>query len=309
MPEGARTKAAKIALSLAIASSVVVAAAIVVTVVRSHARTERSRHPRAEKVDTAGVIVRATDVLRLDGAVDASGAGVHVNDRALAAALRLRDSDIITAISGRIVRGAADVTSAISSMFMLDPSAVYVDVVRDGQPLLLKWQVDGNMRDALADLHRDLGRKTVRKFGSVSPQSSAPGTLFDPFASAHAPVDRIVATVTPIAGDHFALPIATFRILFDDPATAISTGLIAPIKLVPIERDSRSVNRLFGIRPSTIWYALGLRNGDIVLAANAQPVGFSSLFDNTRHLVNADTIVLSIERSGASLELRYDVTP
>ncbi|HEY4057709.1 MAG TPA: hypothetical protein VGM39_13940, partial [Kofleriaceae bacterium] len=318
MPEAARTRTAKVALALAIASSVVVAAAIVVTLVRSHARTERSRHPRTDKIDTAGALVRAADVLRLQDAVESSGDGIRVHDRALAAALRLRDSDVITALSGRIVRGSTDVTAAVSSMFMLDPSAVYVDLIRDGKPLLLKWQIDGSIRDGLADLHRGV-TKTIRgglAAGMVGGLSAAPGVIdpfatahaVDPFATAHA-VDPFIATITNIDVDHYAMPVSTFRVLFDDPVSQMARGVIATIKCVPSAHGNGSVNRLFGIRPSSVWYALGLRNGDIVLGANGHSVGFSTLFDDTRQLANADTIDLEIERSGANIHLRYDITP
>ncbi|CAN5902680.1 hypothetical protein BH11MYX2_BH11MYX2_21180 [soil metagenome] len=312
MPEAVRTRAANLALALAITSSVVVVAAIVVTVARSHARTERSRHPRADKIDRAGALVRAADIIRLEAAVESSGDGIRVTDRALAAALRVRDADVVTAISGRIVRSTTDVTTAVSSMFMLDPSAIYVDIVRDGTPLLLKWQIDGDLRDALTSMHRDLTKKRNNGLaaGVVGGLSGAPTSgMIDPFATAHASNDPLVSTITMLSVDHFALPAATFRTLFDDPGTAISSGVIASIKRLPVERDSRTVNRLFGIRPSTIWYALGLRNGDIVLSANGRTVDFSSLFDTTRHLTNADSIDVQIERSGASLDLHYDITP
>ncbi|MDQ3367449.1 MAG: hypothetical protein M3680_18665 [Myxococcota bacterium] len=118
----------------------------------------------------------AGDVLKLKRdvlvkALDARGelVGVTVKDAALRDRLGLRADDVITAISGRAITREHDVYDAVLGTSMLDASAVYVDLRRAGTSLLVRWQLDGELR-----ARRDPGRARASARPGLFTSGSSP---------------------------------------------------------------------------------------------------------------------------------------
>src|SRR6187402_1614022 len=108
--------------------------------------------------------IAASDVLRLRREIvtlarDAGRPlGVRITDEDARRALDLGPDDVITAISGRAIEREHDVADALLAVKRLRASTVYVELLRDGEPLLVRWQVDGDLQTARApDDPRGLG--------------------------------------------------------------------------------------------------------------------------------------------------------
>jgi S1-C subfamily serine protease len=107
-----------------------------------------------DAIRTVESTVAATDVVKLKReaveSVTEGGKvlGMRVTDEKVRQALGLDATDVITAVSGRVLKREYDVYDALLSASILDPAVLYIDVLRDGKPLLLKWKLDGDLRSS-----------------------------------------------------------------------------------------------------------------------------------------------------------------
>ena len=206
--------------------------------------------------------VAATDVVELRGSAvsaAASGVGVAVADAALRKHLGLEDNDLVTAISGRIVKREFDVYDAILGVAQLGATAMYIEILRNGHPQLLHWSIDGDLNKA---------RRAARA-ALPSPTSPPPITRYDPFAtrapgSSGGAFDPVFDTIATVDSTHAEMPRATLQRLLDDPSLVATSA-----RVIPSVRNGDSEGfKLYAIRPGSFYAKLNLQNGDTVRAIN-----------------------------------------
>lgn len=202
--------------------------------------------------------------------------GVRVTEADVRDALGLERDDVIAALSGRPLKREYDVFDAVMGISHLDATTVFVDLVRDGSPVLLRWQVDGDLRAARrADL---LGGGRSGSFAGLTGGGSlsgtgglgslggglSPGGTADPFAPSRP--DPLADTVTRISSRSFEVPRSTFERVFNATSSYrnIARTMTAPSRTGGF--------RLYAIRPGSLLAAIGLVNGDTVRALNGHEV-------------------------------------
>jgi len=128
-----------IAIVLAVVAVAISAAAVVVVVRREEpAAIEEHR-------------VAARDVASLTG---------RREDPALWRALGLRPGDELAAIAGVSIKIDGDVAAAIIGAAMTSAHTIDVDLVRDGKPVLVRWRLDHELRNAVGH-RREVPRSRI----------------------------------------------------------------------------------------------------------------------------------------------------
>lgn len=253
-----------IAVGLAALALLIVAVAAVVTwrIDRSRPAAPASRH------------VAASDLVKLKpGAMTQVDGGVRVSDTALSAALGLQPGDTIVAISGRRILRAGELSALLRELAILRPDSLFVDVLRDREPVLERWEIDGDLDTARrADL-----------------AAAAPG----------APDPRI-ASVKQLAPATYAVPRDTVEAWTADPSQVTSGGRAVPV----MDAGAQSGFRLYAIRPGSAYAALGLEDGDVIRAINGTRLRSG---DHALELIAASTtqITLDLLRRGQPVILNY----
>ncbi len=285
------TTTAKVAIALAVAAVVVVMIAVIVVVTRGPSTTAAAPATRAPIVADGPeiVVVDAVDVVRMDrGTVDPvtdrSGVvGVRINDPELLAKLRLESTDVITAISGKTVRRQFDVNDALAGAGLANATALYVELVRGGKPLLVKWELEGDLREARTGA---VGRRT-----RLPPTPLAPDPLGD--------------TIKRVTDFEFELPRTTMLQIATNVQSGVSLGVrpVAAIRSGLVEGV-----KVYSIRPGSVWAALGLKNGDTIVSVNSRPILMTNLADEFERAKNESSLEASVIRRGSPITLRYSIT-
>lgn len=281
-----------IAVSLAIVAVVTVVIALIVVVSRTPARAAQPA-----MIKHSGPLkhrVTATNVVRLDrdtleSASDASGvAGVKVTDAELRTELGLEPTDIITAISGRPVKRQFDVYDALLGASTMNATVLYVDLIREGTPAILRWELDGSLRAA-----------------RTASTKQRPGTTFPVLGSTPAVPDPLIDSIKKIDDLRYEVPRSTVDAVVADPM-AIARGA----RIVPSMKQGQPNGfKIYAVRPMSFYAAIGLVNGDTILAINGQPLGSvavsADLYDK---LKGVDSIRIDIDRRGRPEVLEITVT-
>lgn len=231
--------------------------------------------------------VAAADLPKLQRSVLAMSAdGVTVTDPALRASLGLDEHDAITAISGRAVKREFDVYDAILGVAQLGAQTMYVEVSRGGRPLLLRWQIDGDLNRARHD-------------NSLS-------TFSIPQVSGLPPIDdALLATIERVDDTHARMPRASALKLIDDPSLAGSGARFVPA----VHLGATDGFKLYAIRPSSIYARLNLSNGDTVRAINGfEMTSVDKFHDVLATLRNATTVTVDVTRRGQPMILTIEIT-
>ena len=287
-PSGTSTTA-KLALGLAALAVVVVGIALVVVAVRSPEVTAGPAKRAPVVADGPEIIVvDARDVVRMDrGTVepvtDPSGVvGVRINDPELLATLRLESTDVITALSGKTVRRQFDVNDALAGAGLANATTLYVELVRGGKPVLVKWELEGDLREA---------RTGVGRVTRLPPTPLAPDPLSD--------------TIKRLSDFEFEVPRGTFEQIGINVQSGVSLGVrpVAAIRNGLVEGV-----KVYSIRPGSVWAALGLKNGDTILSVNGRPILMTNLADEFAHAKGESVLDASVMRRGAVIALRYSIT-
>jgi len=201
--------------------------------------------------------VAAADVAKLRREVVTTGAsGMRVTDDKLRAALGLQSGDEIVMLGGRVMKRERDVTEAILGASMFEITMLDVDIVRDGKPLLVRWKIDGDLKSA-----RRLDSST-RSPGSGG--TTAPIDPLDPWTPSTTSPDPLADTVRKIDDTHFELPRSTIDQMLANPMAAAKGARVVPA----MKNGAPDGFKLYAIRPSSLWAALGFQNGDTIHSIN-----------------------------------------
>ncbi|HWO25506.1 MAG TPA: hypothetical protein VNO30_42495 [Kofleriaceae bacterium] len=212
----------------------------------------------------SGKRIAATDVLRLRRDVvvvvrDAGKAlGVRVTDEELRQALDLGPDDVITAISGRAIEREYDLFDVMLAVKRLRAQALYVDLLREGKPLLVRWQLDGDLQTARAPDPAD-----PRGLGSGG--SLGTGGVLGPNPFMPVTPDPLVDTIKKLDDLSYEVPRATIEKVFTSPAAYARVA-----RTLPARRTTGF--QVFLIRPGSIVAAIGLSSGDTIRAINGNAV-------------------------------------
>lgn len=245
----------------------------------------------AAKADSPGVVdvsIAATDVLKLKqrDLIEDAADGIQVSDETLRKALKLEADDIITAIGGRTVHRELEIYDAMMGLTMSETTAVYVDILRDGKPMLQRWKLDVSMRTAW---------RSSLALGSASPYS-------DPFGSARPqptqdPDPDMIDSITKVDDTQVEAPRKTVDALF---AFNLRGARVVP----SIKNGVPNGIKLYAIRPNSLYSAAGLSNGDTITAINGQETpSIDKVIEAYGKVKTAPRLTLDIIRRGKDMTL------
>jgi S1-C subfamily serine protease len=219
--------------------------------------------------------VSASELVKLaPGAIAQADGGILVTDAALRSALGLSPGDVITAISGRSVARIHELSGLLRELAILRPRSLFVDVIRDREPVLERWELDGDLDTAR---RADLAARPP------------PGAR-----------DPRIASVRLLNPTTFAVPRETVEAWTADPAQVTSGGRAIPV----LDAGEQSGFKLYAIRPGSAYAALGLEDGDVVRAINGTQLASS---EQILELVARSTgqITLDLLRHGQPMIFNY----
>jgi type II secretory pathway component PulC len=223
--------------------------------------------------------VTAVDVVKLEQAVEAIGGGVHVTDRELQQRLGLTDDDVITSIDGRAIAVSDDIHEALFEIAMMKAQTLYVELLRDHGPALVRWRVEGDLRGARHDY-------------GYTPSRLPP------------PPDPLLDTIHKVDDTHYTIPAATVQQLTLDPAQLARGARIVPA----MKNGTPSGFKLYAIRPYSVVARFGIVNGDTVRTINGHDLqSASDAMDVYRQLHGATQVVIELERRGSPITLTISV--
>lgn len=281
-----------IALGFATVAVVVAIAAVLIVVRRGDTPSEPSQkgsaHAPAGQVRdhtvAASEVVKlqrnSTEVVVENGTVK----GVKITDDALAKTLGLEPGDVVSAISGRLLMSDGDVSSAMFNVSMMGATTLYVEVTRNGSPLLLRWRLDGELKQA--------------RYASSS-------TLSSLYSTTPAAPDPILDTIEKVDDTHAKLPRATADKMFADP-TKYTMGA----RVVPAIKNGQPAGiKLYAVRPSSVYARLGLHNGDTIEAINGNDVtSMDKILEMYTKLKAANEVTVDVTRRGKPVQLTITIT-
>jgi S1-C subfamily serine protease len=247
----------------------VIALAIAVVAVIVTWRTDR----RPDVGGPASRHVSAADLVKLAGALEQGDGGVRVTDAALRMSLGLVAGDTITAISGRQVMRPHELAGILRELGIYRPRSLFIDLIRDRAPVLERWELDGDL---------DIARRAASATGE-------PGSA-----------DPLIATVRQINRTTYEVPRATIEAWTANPSLVTSGGRGVPV----LDTGEQNGFKLYAIRPSSAYAALGLENGDVIRAINGTPLGSGDMI-LTLVARSTQQISLDILRRGQSIILNY----
>ncbi len=225
--------------------------------------------PSARRVAAADVVRLRREVVTL--AREAGKVlGVKVIDDDVRKALDLGADDVIAAIAGRAIERELDVFEAMFALKRLRPSTVYLELLRDGQPVLVRWTVDGDLQTARAPDRYDprgslgsLGGGGLGGLGGLGGGGLAGG--YGIIGTDPDPRDPLVDTIEKLDELRYAVPRATVARVCASPSRHAGAARTLPVR--------RAMGfRVYGIRPSSIAAAIGILNGDTIRAINGNGV-------------------------------------
>jgi type II secretory pathway component PulC len=257
--------------------------ALLVAVLAVLVVARRGGSPRAAAV--ASRRVRATYLARLSSSTVVQGAaGVRV-EPTVAEALGLSDGDTLLAISGRAVTRSADLGTVLDALDALHPSAWFVELGRDGDRVIERWEIDGDLAAARRAMPLDLAA------GAGAGASAGAGS------------DPLIATVTRIDARTYAVPHATVEAWLADPARVIAGVGAARHVTNP---DGPDGFELQALRPGSVAAGLGFQDGDVIRAING---GALSSLDAIAPLIvrGGRQISVDVQRHGAAIILNYSI--
>lgn len=265
--------------------------------------------------------VEAGEIVKLDDSTrgklwSSAGDGIRIDDAALRKSFGLEADDVIVAIAGHeIHRGDRDLHRAMFdiTMSLSTPNVVDVDVTRKAGPMLMRWRVSGDLRAAA----RDFRLASIPAYGGGGSGSSSNSiyggltgtTTTDPFATGGLgtytpdPPDPLVATIKKIDDNHVEMPASTRDKLLADPMTFARGARVVPA----MKNGQPDGFKLYAIRPSSMYAAMGFMNGDTLHSVNGYELNSRDTTDAYIKLKTAKSAVFDITRRGRDMTITIDV--
>jgi S1-C subfamily serine protease len=259
----------RIAVGFAAIALLIVAVAVVVTWRSDRLRSEAYALPASRHVSASDLAkLKPGVVVQVDG-------GIRVTDAALCTSLGLARDDTIIAISGRPVTRVPELYGILRELGVFRPHSLFVDLIRDREPVLERWELDGDL---------DTARRA-----EVAASASSGGST-----------DPLIATVSQLNATTYQVPRSTVEAWTADPMMVTSGGRAIPM----LEPGVQHGFKLYAIRPGSVYAALGLQNEDIVRAFNGTAVGSGN---QILELVAQSNTQISVDilRRGQSIILNY----
>jgi len=290
-----------IAVGLAVVAVITVAIAVIVTATRGESEPAHVAPPPIAERGPLKHRVQATDVIKMDRdtlspTTHANGTlGVKVTDVELRTTLALEPTDVITAISGRPIKRQFDVYDALLGASMMNATALYVELIRDDKPVLVHWELDGDLRAARSGSRKSRG-------GGLFPSSPAFPSPSSPVAPV---IDPLIDTIKKIDDFTYEVPAATLDALLANP-----TALGRAARIVPAMKLGQPVGlKIYAIRPQTLFAAIGLKSGDTLLAINDHPLDdANAMMALTGTLKGVSSLRIELERRGRPEVVKIAVT-
>lgn len=180
------------------------------------------------------------------------------------------------------------------------------------------WLQSRNQKTALPERflgRRRLGLGVVVGVVFASALVAGTGVAAGEVASSAAAPPAVAASAAPPTAPPKPGPVAceparcdvdacTRELLLQSPATALNT-----LRLVPQAKDGQVAGmRLFGIRPTSVWAKLGLRNSDLVIAINGHSLSNpTQALEAYSEVKDADRFTVELERAGVTQIRAYFV--
>lgn len=143
--------------------------------------------------------------------------------------------------------------------------------------------------------------KAVKCAPTVSQEEHAP---IDPSIGRSLEETRLAAGITAVDETHFTIKRASFGKMLDEPME-----LAKGARAVPWMKDGKPAGfKLYAIRPSSLYAAMGFNNGDTLSAINGTQLTSADVaLEKYAALSAAKHIELGIVRRGKSVTLVYDI--
>jgi type II secretory pathway component PulC len=235
----------------AVAMVVAIAAALVVTSRRDDAPApaEPEKPALAPLIDKT---VLATDVIKLQRKAiepvveNGQTLGVKIKDPDLARMLGLEPQDIIVSLSGRPLSRETDVYDVIFNVSMMSGTTMYVEIMREGAPTLVRWKLDGDLRQAR---YANSGNTLGGLYGS--------GAYTPPPLP---PPDPMLDAIEKVDGTHVKMPRATAEYVFGNPVATMKGMHVFQAR----KNGQPAGLKVLSVRPSSVFAKIGLQTGDTI---------------------------------------------
>jgi type II secretory pathway component PulC len=249
--------------------------------------------------------VLATDVVRLQRndveLVIAKGAtkGLRVKDPALAKALGLEPDDVITSLSGKPMTREEDARDVIVKLSLMNATTLYAEVTRKDKPTLLRWRLDGDLRQAR------YGSKSSDPWSNpFTPPASPPAYTPPAYTPPSAP-DPLLDTITKIDETNYKVPRKTVDAFLADPMSMAKGARVVPA----IRNGQPDGFKLYAIRPSSTYARLGFHNGDTIHSINGfELTSADKALEVYTKLRDATSLTFELSRRGKPVELNIEIT-
>ncbi len=277
----------RLAIATASVAMVFALTALVVVVTRSPNRSEVGLIP-FETPATAADVTKLRDHVEVVKE-EAGTIGVRVTDERLRRALGLETADVIAAIDGRAIKKQTDVGEAVTGVRYLEATSIYIDVIREGEPVVLRWTLDETLRGA-ARAERD----RVPDPTPVDPFATQLGGTSDPI------VDQIIK----VDDFHYAIPRTVVDQILANPMAMARGARVVPA----LSMGKTEGFKLYAIRPTSVFAKLGFSNGDLVREINGFALdGPDKMLEVYTKLRDATSLEIALTRRGRDETLRIEI--
>jgi len=255
----------RIAVGFAVGAMLVAVVAVIVVATR---RTEPAHGERRATLASRRVAASALGKLTPE-IVEHAGAGLRVTDDAVGKSLGLARDDTIVAISGRPVARPSELGAALHDLEAFRPTSLFVDLVRDREPVLERWELDDDLEAA--------------RHAEADPTH---------------PADPLIATIKRINGTTYELPHSTIEAWTADPSK-FTTGITSARHL-----SNPDGFQIETVQPGSSVAALGIQDGDVIRGLNGVEI---TSIDKVLPIIAKTTTRISVDlqRRGRTIILNY----
>lgn len=298
-----------IAMGFAVIAMLFAIAAVIVVLRRGDDAPAQPVKPAVAPISDRKVL--ALDVVKLQRVVEGvveggTSVGVRVKDIELRKSLGLEDGDIITAISGRHVTSDSDVHEVVFNSSMMNATTLYAEIKRKDQTTLMRWLLDGDLRQARRDPtgYGSYGG-VVGGLGGVGSGGFGGGGLGGLGTYTPPDPDPLLDTIERIDDTHVKIPRATVDALLANPMNTAKGARVVP----SIQNGKPNGFKLYAIRPSSVFARLGFTNGDTMQSINGfELTSADKALEVYTKIRDSNELNIEIMRRGKQLLLNIQIT-